>query len=518
MALLALASLASACRGQVPASLELMLMSGPDAPAATSVRVRVFDQHGLAHQDARFLAPAPAADGRMGTVVIYPRTTSALSLRIQVQGLTDETVVSEGAVAVALVPGKQQTVSVVLRGPSRGPDRDGDAVPDEIDNCPAFANPDQSDSDGDGLADNCRPANDAAANADADADAGSPADAGAGDAETTHPAGAACTAAADCASGHCVGGFCCETACTDVCRACNLPGLEGNCVPTPSGQPDPQQRCRTDAPESCGHDGTCNGAGACRLHRVGTVCGVGSCSSSVDRLLPALCNGQGTCLPAQTQSCAPYRCANAECNTSCSGTQDCAGATCVNGSCGRKPPGAACSAGADCNSQSCVDGVCCDTADCQGPCRACNLPGAEGSCRNLAVNADPRTGGCAAEPVSSCGRTGKCDGAGACQLHAAGAVCSARSCTASQESGAASCNGSGACVPDPTQSCGTYACSGDTCATACTSDVHCATGYYCGGRNICRLREANGATCGEARECQSGFCVVGRCCATATCL
>jgi hypothetical protein len=446
----------------------------------------------------------------MGTVVIYPRTPSALGLRVLVQGLTDEAVVSEGALAVALSHGKQQAASLVLRAASQALDRDGDGVPDEIDNCPAYANPDQTDTDGDGLADECRPPGDATT----DADAASPDGA---DAAPTRPPGAACLAAGECASGHCLNGVCCESACTDVCRACNLPGLEGTCAPTPSGQPDPQRRCRSDAPESCGQDGTCNGAGACRLHRAGTTCGVGSCSSSVDRVLPALCDGKGTCLPAETQSCAPYRCADAECNTTCSGPQDCAGAACTNGSCGRKPPGAPCTTGADCNSQSCVDGVCCDTADCTGPCRACNLPGAEGSCRNLTANADPRSGGCAAEPVSSCGRTGKCDGAGACQLYPAGTVCSARSCLASQEIGAASCNGSGACMPGPTYSCGIYACSGDTCATTCTSDAHCATGYYCGGRNLCRVQAENGADCGEARECQSGFCVLGRCCATATC-
>ncbi len=34
-------------------------------------------------------------------------------------------------------------------------DRDGDGIPDDIDNCPDTPNPDQTDSDGDGIGDVC---------------------------------------------------------------------------------------------------------------------------------------------------------------------------------------------------------------------------------------------------------------------------------------------------------------------------------------------------------------------------
>ena len=167
---------------------------------------------------------------------------------------------------------------------------------------PAFANPTQADADGDGQPDDCRPSMDAGMDLPA-GDAGAP-DAD-GEAGTARPPGAACTAAADCTSGHCVDGLCCESACADSCQACNLAGSEGRCAPIAGGQPDPRGRCPAEAPESCGRDGTCNGAGACRLHRFGTVCGVPSCASSTERVLPALCDGKGTCQRSSARSPAP---------------------------------------------------------------------------------------------------------------------------------------------------------------------------------------------------------------------
>jgi hypothetical protein len=42
--------------------------------------------------------------------------------------------------------------------------------------------------------------------------------------------GTACTAASECASGHCVDGVCCEQSCDGTCFSCNQPGSAGQCT------------------------------------------------------------------------------------------------------------------------------------------------------------------------------------------------------------------------------------------------------------------------------------------------
>ncbi|HEY0706945.1 MAG TPA: hypothetical protein VGG33_09115, partial [Polyangia bacterium] len=329
--------------------------------------------------------------------------------------------------------------------------------------------------------------------------------------------GEGCTAAAGCDSGHCVDGVCCESVCSGGCWSCAQPGHSGRCVAVPAGERDPRGQCAGEAAESCGNDGACDGAGACRKHAAGTVCRPGRCAETGERVLPALCDGAGACAPARTQSCAPFACAGDVCKTDCASAQDCArGVSCNAGSCGKRPLGAACSSGGDCNSGHCVDGVCCDVASCSGPCRACNLPGSAGSCQNFVANAVPRASGCSAEATSSCGRTGKCDGAGGCQLWTAGTPCRARSCAGTTESPASTCNGVGACVASNNRSCGAYSCAGDACATGCSNDSTCAAGNFC-RMGACLPAQANGSTCSTGRECRSGFCVDGHCCGSSGC-
>jgi hypothetical protein len=49
--------------------------------------------------------------------------------------------------------------------------------------------------------------------------------------------GTACSGPDTCASGNCVDGYCCATACTESCRACDVSGFFGSCAPLPLGDP-----------------------------------------------------------------------------------------------------------------------------------------------------------------------------------------------------------------------------------------------------------------------------------------
>lgn len=49
--------------------------------------------------------------------------------------------------------------------------------------------------------------------------------------------GGFCTDASQCVTGFCSDNVCCDTACTGVGQACNLPGEQGTCVSAPSPAP-----------------------------------------------------------------------------------------------------------------------------------------------------------------------------------------------------------------------------------------------------------------------------------------
>ena len=102
--------------------------------------------------------------------------------------------------------------------------------------------------------------------------------------------GVACTSASVCASGFCVDGVCCESACDGKCVSCNQDARAGKCSAYAAGS-DPENDCDS------GHDpcrSTCNGAGACDFPRLGTVCG--PCE---------ICNGVGLCAPPNALACGP---------------------------------------------------------------------------------------------------------------------------------------------------------------------------------------------------------------------
>ena len=66
--------------------------------------------------------------------------------------------------------------------------------------------------------------------------------------------GQSCSLDTECATGRCVDGVCCNTACSGTCEKCNLAGLNGICSAVPDGQ---------DIDNEC-PGGVCNGARACQ--------------------------------------------------------------------------------------------------------------------------------------------------------------------------------------------------------------------------------------------------------------
>src|SRR6185436_3033608 len=109
--------------------------------------------------------------------------------------------------------------------------------------------------------------------------------------------------------------------------------------------------------------------------------------------------------------------------------------------------------------------------------------------------ADPRTPDCPADAALSCKRTGKCDGAGACQTFAPrGTACGARTCDVATETPAPLCDGAGTCILGVPHTCGDYVCKADACATTCTVDTDCVPQAYC-RQGTCQMRAANGGVC-----------------------
>jgi hypothetical protein len=302
------------------------------------------------------------------------------------------------------------------------------------------------------------------------------------DGPTLAAEGTACTAAGQCASGFCSDGVCCQSMCRDTCRACNLPGMRGMCTPVPQGQ-DPRDECATEAPSTCAREGTCDGKGACQLHRAGTVCAPSTCVGGSETSART-CDGLGTCQPATTRACGSLGCGSAGlCLTRCMTNAECtAPTTCNGGMCTLAAMGARCTNPTECASGFCEQGVCCATA-CGGICRSCALAGTTGTCTSVPSGQDPLNQ-CADQGGASCGTTGTCDGSGRCRLYPAGTGCAPIACSGGVESAARQCDGAGACKPATLRACAPFGCNGAMCATTCAADSDCMYGYWCNG-NTC---------------------------------
>jgi hypothetical protein len=279
-----------------------------------------------------------------------------------------------------------------------------------------------------------------------------------------------------CATGNCIDGYCCDTACGGSCDACNGAALgwtgatNGTCALAPLSY--------AGAPACVGF--ACNGSSA--------ACAT-SCTSDAQCASGSYCNAAGACVAQKAQG--------ATCNV----TTDCKSSGCR-----------------ECASGNCVDGYCCN-APCGSACQACDVAGAQGSCVTVTGAVHPNAVGSNQPARAACGTGAACDKtcngvATTCQYPTASTACGTPSCTAGVQTNLGSCNGGGACTQSTT-ACGAYKCgAGSTCLGSCAADADCAgASYYCAG-NACVLKQPNGNACSGANACASGNCVGGTCCDT----
>ncbi|HVZ71980.1 MAG TPA: hypothetical protein VHJ20_06355 [Polyangia bacterium] len=327
--------------------------------------------------------------------------------------------------------------------------------------------------------------------------------------------GQACGCDADCTTNHCVDGVCCNSACGETCKTCAAKGSVGTCTSRVAGtMPRDEGGCVASDQASCGFDGTCDGAGACRRWVSGTVCQSGTCDGEaiVDELA---CDGLGHCKPGPTTICAPFSCdaTKGACFEACTQSSQCApGQQCVNGSCGKKMKGAKCGANDDCASGFCADGVCCNVS-CQGACVSCTLSGRTGTCWPVEPGLPDPRGVCKDTGATSCGTTGICDGFGSCEKYAAETVCIPPSCTGTRRNTPGTCDGKGTCRAQGVQNCSPFLCTAGACTQRCATDDDCEAGHACINNQCGKINL--GQPCSSNDACLSGQCVEGVCCDSA---
>ena len=375
----------------------------------------------------------------------------------------------------------------------------------------------------------------------------------------------------ECKSDFCVDGVCCENACTDDCKACNLTDNEGTCTGHPEQtdpegdcgtclvcgadsscvaalvDSDPKSDCSVEEQSTCGANGYCNGAGSCDQWVLGTVCVAQTCDVDVLHLADT-CDGGGVCDDGGTESCEPYVCNDEalDCLDSCTDHDDCvSGYYCDdNGVCvPTKDPGDTCNESIECTSGFCVDGYCCNTpcsetcytcipkddvdpGDCHivdvgvdpdGDCNACMVCDENAECVNADSGMDTKDD-CEDEGVATCGMNGVCDGAGGCAVYDADLTCAPQSCVESTKHLIDICDGAGVCEDGGTADCSPYMCDADEldCLLSCTEDTECVASYWCDTfdqkDNECKEKYDNGTGCILGNQCKSSFCVDGVCC------
>jgi hypothetical protein len=144
-----------------------------------------------------------------------------------------------------------------------------------------------------------------------------------------------CSGDDDCASRFCGDGICCDRPCAGPCEACTRAATgvaDGVCAPVMAGV-DPHDDCADETMvQPCGRDGTCDGAGACRLAPRGRQCAPPACLDAHTFASAGSCDGAGVCLAGVPIDCGAYPCRGDGCAKPCADNSGCPnGSACVGG-------------------------------------------------------------------------------------------------------------------------------------------------------------------------------------------
>lgn len=173
--------------------------------------------------------------------------------------------------------------------------------------------------------------------------------------------GGPCSEAAQCATGFCEDGVCCQSACDGQCEACDVSGSVGICVPVTGAPHAGHAACQSEAPPDVCDTRVCDGVD--RTQCAATVgpcvpfaCAADGCLASCntnDECAPGHHCDAGVCISGQCDGskattpqgdvvdCAPYTCQpDGSCRTSCATVDDCASPSACNfeGRCVPRPP------------------------------------------------------------------------------------------------------------------------------------------------------------------------------------
>ncbi len=159
--------------------------------------------------------------------------------------------------------------------------------------------------------------------------------------------GIPCTTGADCKSGYCADGVCCDSSCAGQCEACDVAGSVGKCSPVTGLPHAGRTACFDGAGDTC-KALTCDG-NRDRLKCVAfangpeKTCGPKTCKDGATEVDEPRCDGTGGCIASTaTRSCAGYACGDGGCKTACSAPSDCASSYVCNGGKCEPAPSASC--------------------------------------------------------------------------------------------------------------------------------------------------------------------------------